>query len=152
MGAGSLIEEKLTGSVIGAFFEVYNVLDFGFLETVYLTALELELVERGHDVMREAAAGVIYKGRCISSQRLDMLVDGKLIVEAKSTEHLPPTAIRQLDNYLKGTNLEVGLLLHFGPRAKFYRRIRADMKRAERQNNQNRQQQTIHADDADLRR
>jgi GxxExxY protein len=121
-----LIEEKLTRSVIGAFFEVYNILDFGFLENVYLTALGIELAERAHEVVRESCVGVIYKRRRISAQRLDMVVDGKLIVEVKSTEHLPPTAIRQLDNYLKGTGLEVGLLLHFGPQAKFYRRIRTD--------------------------
>ena len=124
-----LIEEKLTGSAIGAFFEVYNILGFGFLESVYLTALELELAERGHEVVRESSVGVIYKSRRISAQRLDMVVDGRLIVEVKSTEHLPPPAIRQLDSYLQGTGLEVGLLLHFGPQAKFYRRIRKGIKR-----------------------
>ena len=135
MASVALIEEKLTGSVIGAFFEVYNILGFGFLESVYLTALELELAERGHEVVRESCVGVIYKSRRISAQRLDVVVDGRLIVEVKSTEHLPPTAIRQLDNYLKGTGLEVGLLLHFGPQAKFYRRIKTNC-----------QQQTIDTD------
>ena len=131
-----MIEENLTGSVIGSFFEVYSILGFGFLESVYLMALELELAERGHEIVRESCVGVIYKGRRISAQRLDMVVDGKLIVEVKSTEHLAPTAIRQLDNYLKGTGLEVGLLLHFGPQAKFYRRIRKVVKRGDRANDE----------------
>ena len=147
MEGRELKEEELTRSVIGAFFDVYNVLDFGFLENVYLNALEIELVERRHRVAREAYVGVDYKGRGVGVQRLDMLVDGRLIVEVKSTEHLPPTAIRQLDSYLKGTGLEVGLLLHFGPQAKFYRRIRDEGKTRHQKNYQ---QQPIYTDDADL--
>jgi len=94
MEGRELIEEELTRSVIGAFFDVYNVLDFGFLENIYLNALEIELIERRHRVAREAYVRVGYKGRGVGVQRLDMLVDGRLIVEVKSTEHLAPTAIR----------------------------------------------------------
>lgn len=112
----SLVEEELTYSVIGAAFEVYNTLGYGFLEHVYVKALERELRDRGHAVSREYAAMIFYKGEELTSQRLDMVVDQKLIVEAKATERLAHEAPRQLFNYLRATSFEVGLLLHFGPK------------------------------------
>ncbi len=116
-----LIEERLTHSVIGAFYEVYNTLGFGFLEHLYVMALEIELLERGHRVAREVGVPVFYKGRELGYQRLDMIVDEKLVVEIKSTFELHKAAQRQIRNYLQATRLEVGLLLHFGPEAKFFR-------------------------------
>jgi GxxExxY protein len=118
-----LVEEELTHSVIGAFFEVYRTLGFGFLEHLYVMALERELVARGHRVDREIGVHVMYKGEQLGSQRLDMIVDDKLIVETKSTYELHKAATRQVYNYLRATKLEVGLLLHFGPEPKFYRVI-----------------------------
>ena len=88
-----LIEERLTRSIIGAFYAVYRTLGFGFLEHVYVMALERELRARGHQVARE---------------------------ETKSTYRLHPAAQRQLYNYLRATSLEVGLI-HFGPEPRFYR-------------------------------
>ena len=121
MAGAELIEKELTRSVIGAFYETYNTLGYGFLESVYASALERELVARGHRVSREHAVLVIYKGEQIGVQRMDMVVDDKLVVELKSTPVLAPTATRQLLNYLRGTSLRVGLLLHFGPEPKFHR-------------------------------
>lgn len=123
MARGELIEERLSYSVIGAFFEVYNTLGFGFLEHIYVMALERELMERGHQVGRQVAVRVLYKGDELGQQRLDMVVDGRLVVEIKSTYELHRAALRQLYNYLHATNLDVGLLLHFGPTPKFYRVI-----------------------------
>jgi len=105
-----------TGSIIGAFFEVYNSLGYGFLEHVYASALQAELVERGHRVGREVSVAIWYKGREIARQRLDMIVDESLVVELKAGEVLSPTSLRQLFNYLRATQLQVGLLFHFGPR------------------------------------
>jgi GxxExxY protein len=119
-----LIEKELTESIIGAFYEVYNTLGFGFLEHIYVMALERELRSRGHHVAREVQVRVMYKGEELSGQRIDMIVDGKVLVETKSTLEMHPAARRQLRNYLGATNIEVGLLLHFGPRATFYREIR----------------------------
>ena len=110
-----LIEEKLSRSVIGAFFEVYNTLGFGFLEHIYVMALERELRTRGHQVRREVGVCVMYKGEELAYQRLDMIVDDKLVVEIKSTYEPHKGANRQVYNYLRATNLEVGLLFHFGP-------------------------------------
>jgi len=123
MQRGQLVEESLTHSVIGAFFAVYNTLGFGFLEHLYGMALERELRARGHRVAREVGIRVFYKGDELGAQRLDMIVDDKLVVEIKSTYKLDGSAPRQVYNYLRATNLEVGLLLHFGPKATFYRLI-----------------------------
>ena len=116
-----LIEKQLTHSVIGAFFDVYNILGYGFLEHLYVRAMERELGERGHHVAREVAVRVMYKGRDLGIQRLDLVVDDKLVVEAKATSDLHKAATRQLYNYLRATNLRVGLLLHFGPEPHFFR-------------------------------
>jgi GxxExxY protein len=120
--ADGLAEQALTQSIIGAFFEVYNTLGYGFREPVYTTALERELIARGHKVAREVQLRVFYKGDRIAWQRIDMLIDDKVIVELKAAEVLPLNATRQLENYLRGSQIEVGLLLHFGPRPVFHRR------------------------------
>ena len=123
MSRGELHLERLTHSVIGAFFEVHNDLGFGFLEQIYVNALAIELRRRGHLVNLEVMSRVNYRGVEIGSQRLDMLVDNALVVEVKSTLDLHSSARRQLLNYLCATHLELGLLLHFGPKARFYRLI-----------------------------
>lgn len=118
-----LVEETLTKSIIGAFYEVYNQLDFGFLESIYVEALARELTRRGHAVEREVAIRVYYKGEVVGLQRVDMLVDKRVIVETKSTHELAKVSHRQLLAYLRGSDLEVGLLLHFGPKPEFFRTI-----------------------------
>lgn len=125
----TLIERDTTGHVIGAFFDVYSALGFGFLEHVYSLALERELMERGRLVGREVSIPIIYKGAALTSQRVDMIVDERVVVEIKSTYVLPPTAKRQTLNYLRSTNLEVALILHFGPEAKFYRLVHSNDRR-----------------------
>jgi GxxExxY protein len=121
MTRGELIEGRLTHSVIGAFYEAYNELRYGFREHVYSLALEHELLARGHGVSRELAVPIFYKGEELTSERLDFIVDERLVVELKSTAILPRGAERQLLSYLRASRLEVGLLLHFGPVARFYR-------------------------------
>jgi GxxExxY protein len=123
MARSDLLEETLTRSVIGAFFEVYNTLGFGFLEHLYVMALERELLARGHRVAREVWARVDYKGENLGIQRIDMIVEERVVIETKAGSKLPEYAARQLFNYLRATNLEVGLLLHFGPKAAFHREI-----------------------------
>ena len=111
-----LSASDLTRSVIGAFFEVYNCLGYGFLEHVYAAALETELAGRGHSVGREVAVPILYKGREIAGQRLDMIVDGIIVVELKAGPTLPPASVRQVFSYLRATHLRLGLLFHFGPK------------------------------------
>jgi GxxExxY protein len=118
-----LRHERLTHSVIAAFYEVYNTLGCGLLEHLYMAAMERELLNRGHKVSRELSVRVTYKDEDPGSQRLDMVVDDVLVIEAKATHTLHPSASRQRYNYLRATNLELGLLLHFGPRPQFHRVI-----------------------------
>ena len=123
MTKGKLIEDALTRSIIESFYEVYGELGFGFLEHVHVSALEVEFGLRKMSWVREFGSRIYYKGQDLCTCRLDMIVEDKVIVEVKSTELLPRTALRQLKNHLRSTDYEVGLLLHFGPEPKFYRRI-----------------------------
>ncbi|HUF30164.1 MAG TPA: GxxExxY protein [Gemmatimonadaceae bacterium] len=123
MALADLTENDLTGSIIGAFYEVYNTLGFGFLEHLYVKALERELLARGHPVEREVGVKVMYKGEVLGTQRLDMVVDRRVTVEVKSTYDLHRAATRQVYNYLRATNLDIGLLLHFGPEPRVHRTI-----------------------------
>ena len=123
-------DEALVRRVIGAFYEVYNTLGFGFLEHIYMMALERELLARGHRVARQVSVRVSYKGEALAQQRVDMIVDERLIVEVKSTYDLHKAAPRQVFNYLRATNMEVGLLLHFGPTPSFFRLISSNNRSA----------------------
>jgi GxxExxY protein len=118
-----LLNADVTSEIIGAFFEVYNELGSGLLETVYAAAVEDELGRRGRRVDREQWIATSYKGRVIARQRVDMIVDRCVIVEIKASELLPRFAERQLMSYLAATTFEVGLILHFGPEAKFHRLV-----------------------------
>ena len=120
---GELLEAERVHSIVGAFYGVYNYYGYGLSESVYAGALEHELRLRGHQVVRELAVAVSYKGLHVAWQRLDMVVDDRVIVENKATELLSPAAKPQLVNYLRATRYEVGVLLHFGPRPRFYRFI-----------------------------
>lgn len=111
----------VTDQILAAFYEVHRALGFGFVESVYSAALERNLLARGLSVAREVAVNVHYDGAPIAFQRLDFVVNDLVVVELKATATLLPYAERQLLNYLRATNLEVGLLLHFGMKASFKR-------------------------------
>ena len=121
MGEITLLERDATNAVIGAFYEVYNTLGCGFLENVYSLALERELLARGRAVGREVPIPITYKGDFLTHYRADLIVDEKVVIEVKSSESLPQITRRQVMNYLRATRIEVALVLHFGPEAKFYR-------------------------------
>src|SRR5688500_16705131 len=116
-----LEDEALTRSIIAAFYDVHNALGYGFLESVYAEALCRELRTRGHKVERGVRLQAWFKGQHVARQRVDMLIDDRVIVEIKAGLALPQTGSRQLYNYLRATDKEVGLLLHFGPEPRFYR-------------------------------
>ncbi|HWH51435.1 MAG TPA: GxxExxY protein [Gemmatimonadaceae bacterium] len=118
-----LLHGELTSSVIGAFYEVHDELGFGYREHLYALALQRVLVSAGHRLAREVGVIVYFRGEPLARQSLDMVVDGKLVVEIKATERLHHDATRQLFGYLCSTNLELGLLLHFGREPKFHRVI-----------------------------
>jgi GxxExxY protein len=119
-----LLHEPITRSSIGAFYYVFNKLGSGLLESVYAAALTKVLRARGHIVEREVPVEVWFEGEPIARQRIDLLVDRKVIVEIKSGDRLSTSARLQLANYLSATGIEVGLLLHFGPRPMFLREFK----------------------------
>jgi GxxExxY protein len=125
-GHGKLLHAEKTKSIIAAFFTVYDKLGFGFLEKVYKAALEIELRRRGHKVEREVSVEVWYDEIKIGRFDMDFVVDGQIVLETKSRFVLAPTDRPQLLNYLRATKFDVGLLLHFGPKPKFYRLLATD--------------------------
>jgi GxxExxY protein len=116
-----LLHEDITRAIIAAFYRVYNQLGYGFLESVYSAALAIELADSGLTVERERGVEVRYRGHAVGSFRVDLIVQGSVVVELKATERLDGFATRQLHNYLRCSDLEVGLVLHFGPRPSFHR-------------------------------
>jgi GxxExxY protein len=116
-----LIHADISREIIGGFYETYNDLGFGFSETIYRKALEIVLVERGLDVQCEYPITVFFRGTQIGFHRCDMLIERCVILEIKGTELLSPVAKNQLRNYLAAMKLDLGMLLHFGPRANYYR-------------------------------
>jgi GxxExxY protein len=129
MSNNDLIEKELSRVVIGAFYEVYNEMGYGFTEFLHAQGMQVELLSRGLNLAREFKVPVRMKGCVIGEQRMDMVVEDRLIVEIKSTEVLPKTARRQLYNYLRCTDFEVGLLLHFGPKPWFQRQVLSNEKK-----------------------
>ena len=116
-----MLEAALTDQILGAFFGVYRDLGFGFLEAVYVNALTVDLQARGIDSRREVAIEVVYCGVRVGFYRADLVVENRVLLEVKSTRTIVEADERQLQNYLKASHIEVGLLLHFGPEPKFRR-------------------------------
>ena len=102
---------------------MYNALGYGFLEKVYENALLLELRRRGLQVEQQTPIKVYYAGQVVGEYFADLLVEGKVIVELKAAEAISPAHEAQLLNYLKATGISVGLLLNFGPRPEFRRKV-----------------------------
>jgi GxxExxY protein len=118
-----LLHKDLTDKIIKVFYDVYNILGHGFLEKVYQNALYLELTSGGFEVEPQKKIKVFYKGRQVGDYAADMVVDGLIILELKAHEYILQEHENQLINYLKATDKEVGLLLNFGPKPEFRRKV-----------------------------
>ena len=116
-----LLHGDITSAIIDAFYEVHGELGFGFREYLYARGLERLLIAKGHTVEREVPVMIYFRGEPLALERLDMVVDGKVIIETKAREVLDPDAQAQLFAGLATTDLEVGLVLHFGKKPRFYR-------------------------------
>ena len=116
-----IIDKDLSYTIVGCGLAVYRELGFGFVEPIYAKALEIELKERGVFVEREHPIDVSFRQCVVGTYRADILVERRVIIEVKSTERLSDVAKRQLRNYLSATKLELGLILHFGPRFQSHR-------------------------------
>jgi GxxExxY protein len=106
--------DELTEKIIGAAIEVHRILGPGLLKSIYEEALCLELCLRGIAVQRQVEVDVHYKGKVIKGQRIDLLVEGQVVVETKSVSKLPEVAAAQVLSYLKATGLKRALLINFG--------------------------------------
>lgn len=125
----SLIQPELTEAVIGCFFNTYNELGPGFPEFVCRRALAITLVDAGLSVVEEASLPVFFRGRRIVRFQVDMVVNGALLLEVKATHQIETWQVAQLRNYLKATELKLGLLFNFGP-APAFRRVVFDTARS----------------------
>ena len=119
----NLIQGDLTSQVLEVFFYVYNVLGYGFLEKVYENALLLSLKKKGLSPSRQVPIQVIFEGASVGEYFADIVVNEKVILEIKASEVIHPANEAQLLNYLKATNIEVGLLLNFGKKPQFRRKF-----------------------------
>ena len=115
--------EEITEQIIKAFYKVYNTLGYGFLERVYLNALLIELTEMGLKAETNKRVFVYYKDRIVGDYIADMTVEDIVICELKANESLSEENENQLINYLKATEMEVGLLLNFGRRPEIRRKV-----------------------------
>lgn len=118
-----LLHKDLTDIVIKTFYDVYNFLGYGFLEKVYQKSMEIELRSRGLKVEAQKPIIVTYKGHQVGEYYADIVVNEVLILELKAAEGIAPEFESQLLNYLRGSDIEVGLLLNFGKRPEFIRRV-----------------------------
>jgi GxxExxY protein len=118
-----MIHEELTQKILGVFYEVYNELGHGFLESVYEKAMIIALGEKDIMVQQQVEIPVWFHRQQAGFFFADLLVDGRVIVELKAVRTLDPSHEAQLLNYLRATEIEVGLLLNFGVRPEIKRRI-----------------------------
>jgi len=118
-----MLHEEITSQIIKAFYKVNNTLGFGFLEKVYENSMKLELMNLGLKVEQQKNIRVYYEGKEIGDYYADLLVNDCVIVELKVADILCEEHEAQLINYLKATKIEVGLLMNFGKKAEFRRKI-----------------------------
>jgi len=118
-----MLHEEITDKIIKAYYKVYNYLGYGFLERVYQKALLIELRNMGFDCEEEVPIKVYYNGQRVGDYRADIIVNDCVIIENKAAESLAEENEFQLINYLKATEIEVGLLLNFGKKPQFKRKI-----------------------------
>jgi GxxExxY protein len=118
-----LLHQELTDVIIKTFYEVYNELGYGFLEKVYQNSLYLELKNKGYNVEAQKRINVYYKGTEVGEYFADLIVENAVILELKAADAIVQDFENQILNYLRATDCEVGLLLNFGKKPEFKRKI-----------------------------
>ena len=118
-----MLHADITEPILGAFFEVHSELGAGFLESVYEAAMMVALRKRGLNVERQTAVTVYFSGEEVGKFYADLVVEGRVMIELKASVAIDASHEAQLLNYLRATPLEVGLLLVFGSKAAFRRRV-----------------------------
>ncbi len=123
MNRDNFLHSDITSKIIKAYYNVYNTLGFGFLERVYENAMMIELKKLGMECEKQKQIDVFYDGQNIGLYFADIVVENKIIIELKATEMLIEEHEIQLVNYLKATDLEVGLLFNFGKTPEYKRKV-----------------------------
>jgi GxxExxY protein len=118
-----LLHQNLTDAIIKTFYEVYNELGYGFLEKVYQNSMYWELKNKGFIVEAQKKIIVYYKGNQVGEYYADLIVENTIILELKAVDYIVKDFENQILNYLRGTDCEVGLLLNFGKKPEFKRKI-----------------------------
>ena len=118
-----LLHKELTDKILQCFFEVYNRLGYGFLEKVYENSLMIELIKRGLYAEKQRPVKVYYEEKIVGDYYADIIVNNTIILELKAAECIIEEHELQLINYLKATDKEIGLLLNFGKKPEFRRKI-----------------------------
>ena len=121
MTSEHLLHSELTEKIIGTFYEVYNELGHGFLESVYENSLTIALKEKGLDAQQQVSVPVWFHGQRVGDFYADIIVNDLVILELKAARSIDQAHIAQLLNYLRATEVEVGFLLNFGPKPEFKR-------------------------------
>jgi GxxExxY protein len=111
----------LTEKIIGVFYDVYNTLGYGFLESVYKNAMLIALQREGIQAVAEHPIEVRFHGVIVGEFRVDIVVENKVILELKCSKAIDPIHVAQTLNYLKASEIDVGLILNFGPKPQFER-------------------------------
>jgi len=117
------LHQDVTEKIIKAYYNDYNELGYGFLEKVYQNSMMIELKSLGLNCEKQRPISVSFKGFNVGEYFADIIVENKVIIELKAAEGLVEEHEAQLLNYLKATELEVGLLLNFGKKPQFKREI-----------------------------
>jgi GxxExxY protein len=112
--ASKLLYPELTEKIIGVYYDVYNEVGHGFLESVYSNCMQIALTQAGLTVEREVLIPVVFRNRDVGQFRSDLLVEKLVLLELKAVQALDRSHEAQVLNYLRATELEVGLLLNFG--------------------------------------
>ncbi len=115
--------KELTEDIIKIFYKVYNTLGYGFLEKIYENAMMIEFKKAGIPAEAQSPIKVTYEGEIVGEHAADIIVDNKVIIELKAAKKLAEDHHAQLLNYLKATDIEVGLLLNFGPKPEISRKV-----------------------------
>jgi GxxExxY protein len=123
MNIGNYKHSVITEKIIKAFYKVYNTLGYGFLEKVYGSALFIKLADMGLFVEKQKQIRIYYEGREVGEYFADLIVEECVIVELKAAESLCEEHEFQLINYLKATEIEVGVLLNFGKKPEIKRKV-----------------------------
>jgi GxxExxY protein len=115
--------KALTDQIIKIFYKVYGTLGYGFLEKVYESEKMIKFRIEGVPAISQSPIEVLYNNELIGKYYADIFVDNKVIVEIKATRTLASEHEAQLLNYLKATDVEVGLLLNYGPKPEIKRKV-----------------------------